>query len=244
MRFKLASLLVIAAGVATAQLASAADIPAPVYKASPAKVVAYNWTGLYVGGHAGGAWSRTRFTFNNTDGADPFRHNATSWIAGGQVGYLHQFGNVVVGIEGSYSATDLDVASPAILTPDRSRTSKISDLWTVVGRLGYASDRWLAYVKGGYANGNVKFESFQPSTGLQASTSKHREDGWTVGAGLEYAVWQNVSFALEYAFYRLNIDNRDVIPLNGFGPATITDAKADIHAVTARVNFRFAPPPP
>jgi len=33
--------------------ASAADIPAPVYKASPAAVVAYSWSGFYGGVHGG-----------------------------------------------------------------------------------------------------------------------------------------------------------------------------------------------
>ena len=102
------------------------------------------------------------------------------------------------GIEGTYSATDLDATTTATLVPDRSRRSKIDDLWTVTGRLGYAWDRSLTYVKGGYANGRVSYDTFVTSSGLPTTTSKAREGGWTLGAGWEYAFWQNVSLALEY----------------------------------------------
>ena len=47
--------------LALGQNAPAADLPAqPVYKA-PVAVLMHNWTGFYVGGHLGGAWSRVRW---------------------------------------------------------------------------------------------------------------------------------------------------------------------------------------
>ena len=50
---------ILAAGLVlgTAQVASAADMGRPVYKAAPAPVMmAYNWTGFYAGIHGGYAW--------------------------------------------------------------------------------------------------------------------------------------------------------------------------------------------
>src|SRR5882724_11291991 len=89
--------------------AIAADMPV---KATPAAVVAYNWSGIYLGGHVGGAWSRTNWTvFDGVAFSEAFRQNTSSWIGGAQVGYLHQLGNIVVGIEGSFSGTDLDKTS-------------------------------------------------------------------------------------------------------------------------------------
>src|SRR4029079_14493770 len=59
MRQQIATLFAIAAGVGSVHSASAADIPtkAPVYR-TPAAVVAYNWSGVYVGGNAGAALQR------------------------------------------------------------------------------------------------------------------------------------------------------------------------------------------
>lgn len=235
----LLKILISTCGATLSFSALAADMP--VKAPAPAAVVASNWTGIYVGAHAGGAWSHTDWTFNGGGGDELFRQHASSWIAGGQVGYLYQLGNIVVGIEASFSGTDLDETTISTLVPNRSRTSKISDLWTVTGRLGYAWDRWLAYIKGGYANGTVQFDSFLTDIGNPLTTSKSREDGWTAGAGWEYAVSQNVSLALEYDFYRLSINNRDQFEFPGIAASTVTNASADIHAVTGRFNFRFNP---
>ena len=57
MRIRLASLLTVALSLGAAQAVSAADIPAPVYKAPPVAIVAYNWNGFYVGGHFGWGWA-------------------------------------------------------------------------------------------------------------------------------------------------------------------------------------------
>lgn len=225
------------------QIASAADLPRRSQVApAPIVVPAYNWSGFYIGGHIGGAWSQSDWTFFNGIVSEPFAQDASGWIGGGQAGFLWQWGNAVFGIEGTYSATDLDATTTATLAPDRSRRSKIDDLWTVTGRLGYAWDRSLSYVKGGYANGRVSYDTFVTSSGLPTTTSKAREGGWTLGAGWEYAFWQNVSLALEYDYVRLNIGDRNQTVFPGFvSPETVTSARADIHAITGRLNFKFGP---
>jgi outer membrane immunogenic protein len=218
----------------------AADMPvkAPPLVAAPA---VYNWTGFYIGGHIGGARSNVDWTFFSGTVSERFSQDASSWIGGGQVGFLWQWtGNWVIGAEVSYSATDLNETSTAVLLADRSRRSEIDNLLLVTGRLGYASDRWLTYVKGGYATARVKFDTFITSTGQPTTTSRDRENGWTVGAGFEYAITNYVSLGAEYNFVRLNIDDRNQQVFPGFAaPETVTDARADIHAVWARLNFRW-----
>jgi outer membrane immunogenic protein len=51
------------------QAASAADlrVPAPVYKAAPTAVAAYNWTGWYAGGNIGYSWGRAESDFGLPD---------------------------------------------------------------------------------------------------------------------------------------------------------------------------------
>ena len=49
------------AALLAAPSAMAADLKAPLYKAPP-PIVAYSWTGCYVGGHVGGPVSYTHLT--------------------------------------------------------------------------------------------------------------------------------------------------------------------------------------
>jgi outer membrane immunogenic protein len=227
--------------VGASQAALAADLPVRARSMPPA-VVAYNWTGFYIGGHAGWASSETDWTFFNGIVSEGFSQRDSNWLGGGQIGYLHQWGNWVVGIEASYSATDLEETSAALLAVNRSRRSQIDDLVHVTARLGYAADRLLWYVRGGYANAEVHFDTFVTSTGTPTTTSSDREDGWTVGAGLEYAVTQNVRLAVQYDYTNLDISDRNQFVFPGFiVPETVSGASSDIHAVTARLNFRFWP---
>jgi len=245
------ALLAIISAMACTQLAAAADLgvrkapaPAPVYAPPPV----YNWTGFYVGGNVGGAWSRTDWTFfNGNPGGnfEPFTQDASSWIAGGQVGYRYQSApNWVWGVEASWSGTHLSDTSLSVLNADRSRQSKITDLLLVTGSVGYAANNWLTYVKGGYANANVDFNTWVTSTGLPTTTSSGRDSGWTIGGGIEYGFTPYISAGIEYDFARINIGDRNQTVLNGFNvPETVTSAHSDIQTVMARLNFRFAPFP-
>jgi outer membrane immunogenic protein len=202
----------------------------------------------HIGGHAGGAWSRTELTGNVLvvgviTASEPIAHDSSSWIAGGQLGCLYQFHpNWVAGIEVSWSGTDLTRDAPSTVFADRSRHSRISDLLLLTGRLGYASNNWLAYAKGGYANAEFDFDSSVASTGQPTSTSSGRDDGWTLGGGIEYGVHPNVSVGVEYNFVRLNIEVRVPTIFPHTLPETITDAHADLHLVWLRLNGRFGNP--
>ena len=222
-----------------ADMAVRAPLPPP-----PAPI--YNWTGFYVGGHVGGAWSTTDWTFFNgppNGNFEPFSQDASSWIAGGQIGYRYQFTpNWVGGVEASWSGTDLRDTSLSVLNADRSRQSKITDLLLVTGSVGYAANNWLTYVKGGYANANVDFNTFVTSTGETTTASDGRVGGWTVGGGFEYGFNPYISAGIEYDFSRINIGDRDQIVTPGFNvPENVTSAHADIQTVMARLNFKLFP---
>src|SRR5438270_5849657 len=91
---------------ATLSIANAADNrPKPVYKAAPATAapiaqpLLFTWTGFYVGGHIGRAWSHDwASTFNPLPSPEAFGALSNSFtqkgsgtIAGGQVGFNWQF---------------------------------------------------------------------------------------------------------------------------------------------------------
>jgi outer membrane immunogenic protein len=225
------------AGVAIAALgcgpALAADLPArrgmPV-KAPEPVVVAYNWSGFYIGAHGGGGWGEKCFTFL---GVDDGCHDSSGWLAGGQIGFNWQTSNLVFGVEFSGSAADISGDHASLLVPTETYRSEINSILMLTGRLGLAFDRVLLYVTGGGAWVHNKFEYNIP--GLATSTDKDSRTGWTVGAGIEYGFTPNWSLAAQYNFIQLG--EKDVT----FGaPASFTaNVDHDLHIATVRLNYRF-----
>src|SRR6478735_6475387 len=77
----------------------AADLPVrgPMTATPMPAVPVYNWSGIYIGGHIGGAFA----------GSDFFGHDDARFLAGGQIGADYQFApNWVFGIEANYSFAD------------------------------------------------------------------------------------------------------------------------------------------
>ena len=81
--------------------ALAADLPARTYTKAPAYVAPlYNWTGFYIGGHIGGAFSGN----NNFGGLVTGNNNDGRFLGGLQAGADYQFApNWVIGAELQYS---------------------------------------------------------------------------------------------------------------------------------------------
>ncbi len=103
------------ASVALIGGAAAADMPvkAPVYKA-PVIAPPYNWTGFYVGGHIGGAWSNVDISdptgavfapLGATIGAD-----GNGFLGGGQIGFNWQTGHWVFGVQGDMAWTGINTS--------------------------------------------------------------------------------------------------------------------------------------
>ena len=141
---------VVVAGLIATRAAFAADLPvkAPVYRAPP-PVAVFSWTGCYVGGNVGGLWARSDWT--NLNGTSLGGHDADGWLGGVQAGCNYQVDRWVFGIQGDYDWTGAKGSSPdAVIIGDLDET-KIKSLASVTGRVGYAWDRFLVYVKGGGA---------------------------------------------------------------------------------------------
>src|SRR5215831_2109498 len=190
---------------------SAADLPAvkaPVLKAPVLKAPAalWSWSGLYIGGHIGAS-------LGLTDIADPFgppiygdKVRTPGFIGGGQIGFNHQVGSVVFGVEADVSVVSSDGTNTCFAFSGDSVSSNCRvrpDLYTTVtGRLGYAVDRSLFYVKGGAAwtRGTVDMFVNQNPNGVFTSSSSFVTPGWTVGAGLEHALTSAWSVKLEYDY--------------------------------------------
>jgi outer membrane immunogenic protein len=220
--------------------AQAADLPAaaPSYKAPAiAPVPYYNWTGCYIGGHAGGVWEKATNTFDNGAGlVENFSFNPSSWIAGGQLGCQYQWTNVVLGVEGTWSGMDLNQTDISALDPARTRSLKLDEIATVVGKLGFTWDRALIYGKGGWAEGRINWFAINNATGVSAGLTQW-QSGWTAGVGLEYLVMPNLVLGVEADWYKFKYD-RTVLATDGT-VGTVFNSNADVFAVTARASWLF-----
>ena len=222
-------------GLISASIASAADIPRPAYKAPPLEPIpVFTWNGFYVGVHGGYGW-------NNYTGDDPVAGSSTGqakgWLGGFQVGYNYQLGAFVLGAEGDFSFADVKWTEDDPFGNGNSNASLKSDYFaTVAARVGYAFDRFLVYGKGGIAFTRDKYD-ISDGTGGTATGSFNRT-GWMLGAGLEYAVWENWSVKAEYNYMHFaGIDEA----LDTSGGLTSTTANVSLNSQLVKVglNYRF-----
>lgn len=237
---------ILLSGVAFAALvaapAMAADLPAraPVYKASPVAVAAYNWSGFYVGANVGGGWARKCWFFNPTV-VDEGCHTATGLLAGGQIGINWQTSNWVFGLEASGDWANLSGSNVSVAFPTVTNRSRIDALGLFTGRIGMAWDSALLYAKGGAAVVRDRYDAFTTATPAVFNSASETRWGWTVGAGIEYGFSPNWSAAVEYDYVALGTKTLAFTTTTGFActaPCT-DDIKQNLHAVTLRLNYRF-----
>jgi outer membrane immunogenic protein len=223
--------------------AMAADVRTVVPKA-PSAIPVWTWTGCHVGGHAGGLWTSKQDWIVRTPGGAFFGqslggHNADSWLGGMQAGCDYQFaGRFVVGIQGDYAWTD------AIGRHDSAREigvayhSKTNALASVTGRVGYAWNRLLGYVRGGAAWERDEYRATTIILGT-AYTARTTRSGWTIGVGGEYAFTHFLSGFIEYNYYDFGARQIGLTPqVVGLGRATV-EIRDTTSVVRAGLNVRF-----
>ena len=169
----------------------------------------YNWTGCYVGGHGGGMWVSKEW-FDRQPGSATFGSHGSrhvdGFLGGVQAGCDYQFaGGWVIGIAGDYAWTDADGSRGSIRSPASPITPSVKSLASVTGRIGYAWDRFLGYVKGGGAWERDDYDFSPPA--LITGTASETRSGWTVGVGGEYAFTNYLTGFIEYNYY--DFGNRD-----------------------------------
>lgn len=177
--------------------AKAADA---VIEQEPAPVVVaptFTWNGAYIGGQVGYGWGKT-----NLDG-DIFTYGdvkTDGFLGGLYAGYNFDLGNnVVLGIDGDITYNDLskgiDIYDGDLAVG--SFENKLRWSGAVRARAGYAFDRFLPYIAGGVAFGNVKNSGEIDGIGFSESKTL---TGWTVGGGVDYAATDNLILRLEYRY--------------------------------------------
>ncbi|MGB9391907.1 MAG: carbohydrate porin [Xanthobacteraceae bacterium] len=198
--------------------ADAADLSRALpTKAPPAAVTsaADDWTGFYVGAHAGYAggsshWSTSGVSadFGLYQGFDAFKDTG-SYSEGFQAGYNSMLPNrIVIGgeLEASFpsfsnkAGISIGGSSP-LSSPFGLETFQETVLasGTVRGRIGYAPADWLFYATGGFAWTYDRLTLTQLANGVTDMPFLWRF-GWAAGVGVEAAIAPHWTARLEYLF--------------------------------------------
>jgi outer membrane immunogenic protein len=211
---------------------SAADLPRPVYKApayyGPAPV--FSWTGFYIGANVG--YGSSRFDGTGTFGSGSV--TADGWLGGATVGYNHQMGHFVLGVEGDFDWADVKYETPLFAG---TLTLKNDYFITAAARLGYAFDRALLYGKVGAAWTRDKYDADDGLGGT--ATASNNRTGWMLGVGLEYAIWQNLSAKIEYDYLMFGDATPSFTTSGGLTVAGTGDVNLKTQIVKAGLNYRF-----
>jgi len=145
----------------------------PVAQEAPPAV--NNWSGFYIGGE--GDWNKGHF--NRTG-------NTYGFGGGAFTGYNWQQGQIVYGIEGDLGYADSETSRNGL-------TAKNGINGSIRGRLGYDFNPFMLYGTAGLALGQNKLSD---DTSSESKTAV----GYTVGAGAETFITNNITARLEYRY--------------------------------------------
>ncbi len=210
----LASVGVLALGVAAA---SAADLPRQMPTKAPVYVPpAWTWAGPYVGINGGYGWGSSNFSAPFASGS----FNTNGGLIGGTLGYNWQYGQFVFGAEGDIDWSDIGGTGTC-----GGVTCSVNNDWlsTVRGRLGYSFDRFMPYVTGGLAVGNI-------STSIAGvGSADDTKAGWTAGGGVEFHITGPWTAKVEYLY----------VDLGRGGSVGGSDADFTSNIVRGGINYKF-----
>lgn len=146
--------------------------------------------------------------------------DADGFEVGGVLGYNYQLrSNWVFGLEvsGGYLWLRDSEVSERFLGPDSgdeyhtSTSFETNYLFTAAPRVGYAFCRWMPYVTGGLAVGDLEFDSnVKRHLGStvrggfnDGGDESETNAGWMVGGGLEYAITNHWKARVQYQYIDL-----------------------------------------
>jgi high affinity Mn2+ porin len=237
-------------------------MPGPAFAQAPPPQF-LSWQGLYVGGslgagislhggerlQAGSGFTSSAFDLYPPGGERP----GVSF--GAQAGYNWQEGPWVYGVETDLSFLDgrggrsgVFPAPPAygplgITTYTLNYGEPARYFASIRGRLGFALDRSLYYVTGGVAAGGARGPASLQLNGVgfaapfAAPNSQSSRMKYILGAGVEYALYDNWSARLEYFFLSQSL-NTHVFD-NGDGVQYGSRTRNENHILRFGLNYSF-----
>jgi len=252
--------------MATVTIASAADL---AYKAPLPAVVVNDWSGFYIGAHAGWGWGRDPFTEDFPPGIQARVPGVTvsdvksnGFVAGFHAGLNQQWSNWVGGLEIDLSGTGIkgstsNSATNTILLSTATQAVSVADKFELLGsaraRLGFlATPNLLLYGTGGLAwtSFNQTTTDTRSSTDiLEAGHSVYSTPswrfGWVAGVGGEAKVFDSNNWLvrLEYLHYDFgNSGSHSETATDSGGsydPVNFTSGHLTADVVRAGLSYKF-----
>ncbi len=197
--------------------ALAADLmppPEPELVVEESVVPQFTWSGGYVGLQGGGAWADGDLSIPG----DSSTKNLNGGLFGAFAGWNWEAGNIVYGVEGDLYYNWNDGHKNVFGVRGNVGTDWAG---SIRGRLGYTFDKAMIYGTAGWATTRGFID-------LPGDDDKNTYNGWTVGAGLDYAVTDNIFARGEYRF-------------NDYGSSDFSGVEMDIkqHQLTIGIGVKF-----
>lgn len=247
-KFAAGSAAVAVAAIASVGIAQADGMP------SRGRAVVYekpsNWSGFYFGAHSGWQWSQIDGDFLGAPTSFSVSHDSP--VVGGQIGIQHQFGNFVLGVEGTLTvAFQDDYASTACPNPLFTCAARFDDVITVGPRLGWAMGKWMPYLTGGYANAAFSEKFSLNTNSANPWEDRKRHNGWYIGGGVDMAVAHGWTIGLEYRHYQFDdaaynptrtLAGNNQVGVIDFSPGGANQADVTSDIVTLRASWKFGRP--
>jgi outer membrane immunogenic protein len=190
----------------------------------------YDWTGLYLGLNAGGAFAANTTSASGGGITASTSDTLSGFIGGAQIGANYQTGPVVWGFEADYDAS---TQSKALPPGELSGSNEMPWVATLRGRLGVAFGPTLIYATAGGAGVEVRSPNLTLPAGSTSTTVTH--GAWTAGAGIEYGLTDHLSARVEYLY----LDTGDIMTGVIGPPATTITSQFKNNLVRAALNYRF-----
>ena len=241
MKYAAGSAIAAGAIIWGANLALADGAAAPRAAAAPTT----DWSGVYFGLQSGYTWSTIDQRFVRFVPNDSVSNDFTAATVGAHLGVQHQFGSLVLGVEGSmdfnYFEKDARTKSrlgnncgfpDAVYGLDMDCTTRLNNILSVGPRAGFAMGRFMPYITGGYASGQIETTRqtgvrnapvivtvpvgtppvptptpFTVPSHVTLDQDGERHDGWYLGGGVEWVVSPGWVMGFEYRHYEFDTAN-------------------------------------
>jgi opacity protein-like surface antigen len=165
----------------------------------------------------------------------------TGPLGGGQIGANWQTGSWVLGVQADASAADIAGQNSCFTGLGGVLCGRtINALGTLTGRAGYAWGRSLAYVKGGGAWIDTTYSVFGDTIALTlgGGSTTLNDWGWTIGAGVEYAITNQWTTFAEYDHIGAPSANPSFPTVATINAVSIA-VKQSIDLFKVGVNYKF-----
>jgi outer membrane immunogenic protein len=173
----------------------------------------------------------------------PYSYSITGPFAGIFIGGNYQFNRFVLGVEGDWQWSNVTGNSQTLAPLGAtgslpggpfliSTTTK--DFGSIRGRLGVTVDRFLVFGTGGWAMGNPS-TAFALTGAAPFIATGGKSNGWTVSAGIEYAITDTIFGRIEYRYTNLETSGFVRVPAN----STDAGTRAPISDFRAGIAYKF-----